>query len=176
MPDVRNGAERVRQLRPRTLDVAPTKIERKDVGQELDSRETIGFDISNPWADVQGDLQHMPFESASFDFFLCYEVLDYIPDDEAALKELYRVLRPGSYGLLRVGFDRKQAKTVDYTQADADDSDHIRRYGRDLPERLRSAGFETDITRSDRRSVRTMIVSAWVWITGHVFLLRRPNT
>ncbi len=40
--------ERVRQLRPRTLDVAPTKSSGKMLAQELDSRETIGFDISNP--------------------------------------------------------------------------------------------------------------------------------
>jgi SAM-dependent methyltransferase len=168
-------AERIRKTKPRLLDVAPTKMSGKMLAMEFGSRETIGFDISNPWADVLGDLQYMPFESASFDLFVCYEVLDYIPNDEAALTELHRVLKPGAYGLLRVGFDDKQVKTVEYAHADADDSYHIRRYGRDLPGRLRAAGFETDLRdltegASNADRIRLGLDS------GLVFLLRRLNT
>ncbi|MBI2708908.1 MAG: methyltransferase domain-containing protein [Actinobacteria bacterium] len=44
---------------------------------------------------VQGDGTRLPFPSATFDRIICSEVLEHIPDDGAALRELYRVLRPG---------------------------------------------------------------------------------
>jgi SAM-dependent methyltransferase len=113
--------------------------------REFAVREAIGFDISNPWADVEGDLQNICFPPESFDLFLCYEVLDYIPRDDLALAELWRVLKPGGCGLLRVGFSNELKTTVEYEQPDADDSYHIRRYGSDLPDRFRTAGFEAEL-------------------------------
>jgi SAM-dependent methyltransferase len=44
---------------------------------------------------VQGDLERAPFASACFDLVLLNEVLEHVPDDEAALREAFRVLRPG---------------------------------------------------------------------------------
>ena len=43
----------------------------------------------------QGDLQNLPFEDASFDCAMLNEVLEHVPDDSAALKEVHRILRPG---------------------------------------------------------------------------------
>jgi ubiquinone/menaquinone biosynthesis C-methylase UbiE len=42
--------------------------------------------------------QQLPFEDASFDVVACLEALEFMPEPEAALAELARVLRPG--GLL----------------------------------------------------------------------------
>jgi len=44
---------------------------------------------------VAGDAQRLPFEDATFDRVIASEVLEHVPDDEAALAELARVLRPG---------------------------------------------------------------------------------
>jgi SAM-dependent methyltransferase len=44
---------------------------------------------------VQGDLERTPFSSACFDLVLMNEVLEHVPDDAAALREAFRVLRPG---------------------------------------------------------------------------------
>jgi SAM-dependent methyltransferase len=44
---------------------------------------------------VQGDLERAPFASASFDVVLLNEVLEHVPDDAAALREAFRMLRPG---------------------------------------------------------------------------------
>jgi len=46
-------------------------------------------------ATVQGDALHLPFPDATFDRVICSEVLEHIPDDLAAMRELTRVLRPG---------------------------------------------------------------------------------
>ena len=44
---------------------------------------------------VQGDLERTPFASACFDLVLLNEVLEHVPDDAAALREAFRLLRPG---------------------------------------------------------------------------------
>jgi SAM-dependent methyltransferase len=43
---------------------------------------------------VNGDGTRLPFPDATFDRIICSEVLEHIPDDEAALRELRRVLKP----------------------------------------------------------------------------------
>jgi ubiquinone/menaquinone biosynthesis C-methylase UbiE len=44
---------------------------------------------------VQGDAQRLPFSDATFDTVVCTLALSSIPDDRAAVGEMYRVLRPG---------------------------------------------------------------------------------
>ena len=44
---------------------------------------------------IQGDALHLPFADGTFDRVICSEVLEHIPDDEAAMAELSRVLAPG---------------------------------------------------------------------------------
>lgn len=127
--------------RPAILDIAPTEYSRAMLTRELGSGEYVSFDLENQWAEVKGDLQEMEFANASFDFVLCYEVLDYIPDDARALRELHRVLRPRGEILLRVSWDPDKAQTVEFGAPHPEDSYHIRAYGADLPERLSRAGF-----------------------------------
>jgi len=43
----------------------------------------------------QGDLEHIDFEDRSFDLALLNEVLEHVPDDLGALREVFRVLKPG---------------------------------------------------------------------------------
>jgi SAM-dependent methyltransferase len=44
---------------------------------------------------VNGDALALPFHDDEFDRIIAAEVLEHIPDDERALRELVRVLRPG---------------------------------------------------------------------------------
>jgi len=53
---------------------------------------------------VRGDARHIPFPDGSFDRVIASEVMEHIPDDEVALAELVRVLRPG--GVLAVTVPR----------------------------------------------------------------------
>ncbi|HWQ11758.1 MAG TPA: glycosyltransferase [Roseiflexaceae bacterium] len=55
------------------------------------------------WAEREGvqarlssvDIHHLPFAEGSFDKVLMSEVLEHLADDRGALKEVFRVLRPG---------------------------------------------------------------------------------
>jgi 2-polyprenyl-6-hydroxyphenyl methylase/3-demethylubiquinone-9 3-methyltransferase len=72
----------------------------------------IGVDISRPAvtaarefgldARVIGDASLLPFESGSFDFVLCLEVLEHLFRPDLAALEIARVLRPGGTALVTV--------------------------------------------------------------------------
>ncbi|HEX8090547.1 MAG TPA: class I SAM-dependent methyltransferase, partial [Blastocatellia bacterium] len=52
--------------------------------------------INNPGAELHlADVEAIPFPDATFDFVLCVEVLRYLPDPAACVKEMARVLKPG---------------------------------------------------------------------------------
>jgi arsenite methyltransferase len=44
---------------------------------------------------AEGDATSLPVADADFDAAVCVQVLEYVPDVEAALRELHRALRPG---------------------------------------------------------------------------------
>lgn len=47
------------------------------------------------WATCNGDGTMLPFADDTFDHIICSEVMEHIPDDSAAARELARVLKPG---------------------------------------------------------------------------------
>lgn len=49
---------------------------------------------------VVDDIQTSSFEDNSFDFVLCSEVLEHVPDPESALRTLFRILKPGGVAVV----------------------------------------------------------------------------
>lgn len=109
-------------------------------------------DLNSPLADVKADICNLPFDNNSFDVILCNHVLEHIPDDTKAMKELYRILKPNGWGVFQIPQDLNREKTFE------DDSitdkkerakifgqyDHVRIYGRDYFNKLRQIGFTVD--------------------------------
>jgi SAM-dependent methyltransferase len=96
-------------------------------------------------ADIkQGDALQLPFVDAEFDRVVAAEVLEHIPDDQAAIAELARVLRPG--GTMAVTVPRWLPEKVCWALSDAYhevEGGHVRIYtGDELVEKLREAGLE----------------------------------
>ncbi|WP_224483598.1 class I SAM-dependent methyltransferase [Robertkochia aurantiaca] len=106
-------------------------------------------DLNSPLADVKADICDLPFEDNSFDVILCNHVLEHIPDDQKAISELYRIMRPGGWGVFQVPQDLGRDETFedDSITDKAERSrifgqyDHVRVYGKDYFDRLRKAGF-----------------------------------
>ena len=65
---------------------------------------------------VQGDALRLPFADGTFDRVIASEVLEHIPDDEAAMAELARVLRPG--GTMAVTVPRCGPEFVNWALSD----------------------------------------------------------
>lgn len=51
---------------------------------------------------AQGDVEHIPFGDGMFDLVICVGVFGYLLDDETALAEILRVLKPGGHLLLNL--------------------------------------------------------------------------
>ena len=49
---------------------------------------------------LQGDGTRLPFSDDTFDYLICSEVLEHVPDREGMIAEFHRVLRPGGILLL----------------------------------------------------------------------------
>jgi predicted SAM-dependent methyltransferase len=109
-------------------------------------------DLNSPLADVKADICNLPFEENSFDFILCNHVLEHIPDDTKAMQELYRILKPGGTGIFQIPQDLNRETTFeDNSITDPKERakifgqyDHVRVYGSDYFDKLRSVGFTVD--------------------------------
>jgi SAM-dependent methyltransferase len=95
-------------------------------------------------ADVkEGDALDLPFADGEFDRVVAAEVLEHIPDDEAAIAELARVLRPG--GTIAVTVPRWLPERVCWALSDQYhevEGGHVRIYtGTELVTKLERAGL-----------------------------------
>lgn len=85
---------------------------------------------------VEGSLMALPFAGGAFDAVVCSDVLYHLDDDVAALREIFRVLRPGGIVVINVPAHRWLWSYHDVTVHGR------RRYERaELKEKLRTAGF-----------------------------------
>ena len=127
--------------------------------RKMKNLEYTTTDLNSPLADVKADICNLPFKDNSFDFILCNHVLEHIPDDTKAMQELYRVLKPGGSAVLQIPQDLKRENTFEDNSITSRKErakifgqyDHVRVYGRDYFNKLRSIGFnvqEVDYTSS----------------------------
>jgi len=95
---------------------------------------------------VQGDGTRLPFADGTFDRVIASEVLEHIPDDQAALDELARVLRPG--GTMAVTVPAWLPEKVCWALSDEYhapfvEGGHVRIYrASGMRTRMRAAGLE----------------------------------
>jgi SAM-dependent methyltransferase len=134
--------------RLRVLDVAPVAaIQRRCL--RLPNLDYLSIDLKSPVAMRHMDVTDLELEDARFDCVLCYHVLEHVPRDRRAMQELFRVLKPGGWAILQVPVDGRLATTLEDPTVMSEQErlrvfgnrDHVRRYGRDYPDRLRAAGF-----------------------------------
>ncbi len=67
----------------------------REARRRLRYHEAVGAHGGGRWAVAAGDITRLPFPDASFDLLICSEVMEHIPADTAAARELMRVLKPG---------------------------------------------------------------------------------
>lgn len=146
------------------LHFAPEKMF-YDIFSEMPNLEYVPCDLFPSKYSYKGkaeilkvDITNIPFPDNTFDFILCSHVLEHIPDDRLAMQELYRVMKPHGSGIFQVPIPGRPDTYEDFSIQRPEDRekafgqhDHVRVYGFDYPDRLRSAGFkvtEDDFARS----------------------------
>ena len=134
----------------RVLHIAPErqfeKLLRKRIGSGY-----LTADLLNPRAMIKMDITDIQYEEDSFDVVDCSHVLEHVDDDNKAMREFHRVLKPTGWAVLLVPL------TVETTFEDPSvtdprerlrlfgQDDHVRRYGPDFADRLRNAGFSVEV-------------------------------
>jgi SAM-dependent methyltransferase len=104
-----------------------------------------GFDTRH--VDALASLTALPLRDGAVDLLVCYHVLEHVPDDRAALREIARVLSPRGIALIEVPI-RAAVRTEEDPAAPPEERarrfgqhDHVRWYGDDFDDRLSAAGL-----------------------------------
>lgn len=99
------------------------------------------------------DVTALPLENEQFDWVICNHVLEHVEDDRQAMREIYRVLKPGGRAVLQVPYAVDMPTTLEDKSIDTPEErtarygqfDHVRLYGANYPDRLRSVGFSVEL-------------------------------
>lgn len=127
--------------------------------KKLNNLNYVTTDLNSPLADVKADICNLPFKDDEFDVIFCNHVLEHIPDDTKAMSELHRILKVGGWGIFQIPQDLNRKTTFeDNSITDKKERakifgqyDHVRVYGLDYFDKLRSIGFkveEVDYTKT----------------------------
>lgn len=116
----------------------------------------VTADITPGPGDIAVDITSMGFDDESFDVVLCVHVLEHVADDGAALREIYRVLRPGGWAVVQVLLwheitdEDPSVISPEERLRRLGQEDHVRVYGRDFLDPLAAAGLRPSVV--DRRN------------------------
>lgn len=166
----------------RVLHVAPEP----PVAQVLqrwvsDSYVSMDVDLSIENITVRADLTRLPFRSKVFDCIYCSHALEHVPEDQRAMEELHRVLRPGGWALIQVPIKR-DVTFEDPTIVNPDlrrrlfgQADHVRVYGRDFTDRLARARFSVSVERPQRSFAREVVSRCGLNAKEDIFLCTKAG-
>lgn len=132
----------------RVLHLAPEPWLRTKLSQ-LPDVHYVTAEFAPTRVSVRIDVQFMPFRDDSFDCILCSHVLEHVPDDQKAMREMFRILKPCGWAILQVPLDGSRDETFEDVSITSPEErervfgqrDHIRIYGKDYKQRLANAGF-----------------------------------
>lgn len=102
-------------------------------------------DISMKGVDHNVDLQDLPFDDVSYDFVFASHVLEHIHNDNKAIEEIRRVLKPNGMAILSVPLICE--KTIEYPEPNPNEGYHVRAPGMDYFER-----YERYFSRVEKRA------------------------
>ena len=95
-------------------------------------------------ADYDIDILDIRQPDDSWDFIICHRIIEHVPDDHRAMRELFRVLKPGGRLIMSVPIGFDQSKTIEYGVPNPHESMHFYSYGTDFPQRIPA---EFEVTR-----------------------------
>jgi len=148
----KSGALFARNKRFKLLHVAPEKNLRKTLIAKPNI-DYLSADLNSPSSMVKMDITDIKYDDNTFDVVICNHVLEHIPDDQKAMAELYRVLKPGGWAILQVPISLSLNQTYEDPLVTSPEererifgqSDHVRIYAKDYRDRLEEVGFFVEV-------------------------------
>ena len=124
------------------LDLADVDVTRQGFAEAPDLEPQIGQ--TRRYSLSVGDATRLPFPDHTFDRVICSEVLEHIPDYEAALREIWRVVKPG--GRIGLSVPRAWPERICWWLSDDyhnEPGGHVRIFKReDLRQATEASGFQ----------------------------------
>lgn len=105
-------------------------------------------------------------EAGRFEFVISNHVVEHVPDDIQAIREMVRVSGPDGIVSLTVPTPTMRWETVDWGWADPDVNYHYRDYGADFPQRVANALPGLQIVSASGRDPVTGINDIVYFISG----------
>ena len=115
--------------------------------KNIENLEYISGDLYDKNAMVKLDICNIKYPSNTFDVILCCHVLEHVEDDQKAIREMSRVLKPDGWAVVMVPitssitYENPSIKSPVEREREFGQFDHLRRYGPDFVDRLKENGF-----------------------------------
>jgi len=134
------------------MHIAPEQCFHGKFKKQKNLNYTTG-DLLSPIADLHFDLHKIPLEDNKYDVIFCNHVLEHVDDDHQCMTELFRIMKPGGWGIFQVPIDTTRNETYEDASITTPEErekhfwqyDHVRLYGLDYPDKLKAAGFEVEV-------------------------------
>jgi SAM-dependent methyltransferase len=138
------------QVLGKIIEVAPSNVSRKIFSSYGSNYESFDLNpsVDGRDCDFVADVCDMPLANDSVSQFVALHVLEHVPNDQLAMKEISRVLAPHGICILQVPLAQLPVTTKeefildDYIRIrEYGQIDHVRLYGEDILERIKNNGM-----------------------------------
>ncbi|MGC1472569.1 MAG: class I SAM-dependent methyltransferase [Psychroserpens sp.] len=135
------------------LFFAPEKILLKIMSEKLNLANVKTTDFYSSDVDYPGeDIQNLSFSDHSFNYILCNHVIEHVPHDDLAFKELSRILKPQGKAIITIPGDYHLNETVVFEQTDS--NGHFRHYGLDVIKKMKT--YFTEVETLDMHTLSSL--------------------
>lgn len=138
-------AERYSFSEKELLHFAPEPLFAKEFKRLF--RRVTTTDLEMPGVDVKADICNLPFADGSFDVVFASHVLEHVAQDQRAMEEIRRVLRPGGLAILEVPI--VSDVTVEYPAPNPNEFGHVRACGLEYYDRFVPLFSRLELVRSE---------------------------
>ena len=129
----------------RILHFAPEEFFKPFFQEKFRNYETADLFMKGVTHNI--DIQNIPFDDNSYDFIYASHVLEHIPDDKKALREIYRILKPSGIAILPVPIVCNE--TVEYSEPNPFEELHVRAPGIDYYSRYTDVFDKVEVHTSN---------------------------
>ncbi|MFA6422557.1 MAG: methyltransferase domain-containing protein [Candidatus Buchananbacteria bacterium] len=136
------------------LHIAPEPMFQKKF-KTMKHLDYISADLDSPLAMVKMDITDIKYPNNTFDMIICNHVLEHIVDEQKALSEIKRVLKPNGQAILQVPVHSDYLQTYEDNSIISEEGrlkafgqkDHVRIYGLDYADRFKKSDMDIKIIK-----------------------------